>query len=113
MQAQANVDKLNRGNRPEEKAQADAAAEVQRAALEAAKNGARPQELAGAQADLAAVEADAANADATFKRMEMLVRGDTISRLQFDDAKAQAVRPDVDGRKASFVGFVAGHRLER
>ena len=48
-----------------------------------------PQELAQAQADYAAARADAVDAETTFKRMEMLVRGDTISRLQFDDARAK------------------------
>ena len=88
-QAQADLDRLHRGYRPEEKAQTSAAAAEQGAALEAAKHGPRPQELAQAQADYAAAQADAVDAEATFKRMEMLVRGDTISRLQFDDARAK------------------------
>lgn len=88
-QAQADVDRLVRGYRPEEIAQTSAAAAAQNASLEAAKNGPRPQELAQAQADYAAAQADAVDADATFKRMETLVRGDTISRLQFDDARAK------------------------
>jgi len=88
-QAQADLDRLQRGYRPEEKAQTSAAAAEQAAVLEAAKNGPRPQELAQAQADYAAARADAVDAETTFKRMEMLVRGDTISRLQFDDARAK------------------------
>jgi HlyD family secretion protein len=88
-QAQADYARLQRGYRPEEKAQTAATAAEQGAALEAAKNGPRPQELAQAKADYDAALADAADAEATFKRMEMLVRGDTISRMQFDDAKAK------------------------
>jgi len=88
-QAQADYARLQRGYRPEEKAQTAAVAAEQGAALEAAKNGPRPQELAQAQADYEAAQADAVDAETTFKRMEMLVRGDTISRLQFDDAKAK------------------------
>ena len=88
-QAQADLSKLERGYRPEEIAQAQAAAGVQGALLEAAKKGPRVQELEQAQADYAAAQADAVNAEATFGRMQMLVRGDTISRLQFDDAKAK------------------------
>ncbi len=88
-QAQADFDRLQRGYRPEEKAQTAATAAEQGAALEAAKNGPRPQELAQAKADYEAAQADAIDAESTFKRMEMLVRGDTISRMQFDDAKAK------------------------
>jgi HlyD family secretion protein len=88
-QAQADYARLQRGYRPEEKAQTMAAAAEQGAALEAAKNGPRPQELAQAKADYEGAQADAVDAEATFKRMEMLVRGDTISRLQFDDARAK------------------------
>ena len=88
-QAQADYARLQRGYRPEEKAQTAAAAAAEGAALEAAKNGPRPQELAQAKADYEAAQADAVDAEATFKRMEMLVRGDTISRLQFDDARAK------------------------
>ncbi len=88
-QAQAELSRLERGYRPEEIAQTQAVAAEQGALLEAAKNGPRVQELEQAQADYAAAQADAANAAATFTRMEMLVRGDTISRLQFDDAKAK------------------------
>lgn len=89
VQAQSDLSKLERGYRPEEIAQAQAAAAEQGALLEAAKKGPRVQEVEQAQADYAAAKADAVNAAATFGRMEMLVRGDTISRLQFDDAKAK------------------------
>lgn len=88
-QAQADYARLQRGYRPEEKAQTTATAAEQGAALEAAKNGPRPQELAQAKADYEAAQADAVDAAKTFERMETLVRGDTISRLQFDDAKAK------------------------
>ena len=88
-QAQADLERLESGYRPEEKEQTLAAAAQQRAALDEAKNGPRPQELAQAQADYDAAKANAADAAATFERMATLVRGDTISRMQFDDAKAK------------------------
>ena len=88
-QAQADLNRLERGYRPEEVAQAQAAAREQSALLEAAKNGPRVQELEQAQADYAAAKADAGNAQVTFERMQMLVRGETISRQQYDDAKAK------------------------
>jgi HlyD family secretion protein len=87
-QAQADLHRLQRGNRPEEIARAEATAQEQHAMLDAARNGPRSQELQQAEADYAAASADAANAQANYKRMEMLVRSDTISRQEFDNAKA-------------------------
>lgn len=87
-QAQADLNRLQRGYRPEEIAQAEATAQEQRAMLDAAKNGPRTQELQQAKADYAAASADATNAQTNYKRMEMLVRADTISRQEFDNAKA-------------------------
>ena len=87
-QAQADYHRLQRANRPEEIAQAQANAQMQRAMLDAAQNGPRSQELKQAEADYAAAKADAANAQTNFQRMDMLLRGDTVSRQQFDDAKA-------------------------
>jgi multidrug resistance efflux pump len=87
-QAKADYHRLQRGNRPEEIAQARATAQEQRAMLTAAENGPRSQELQQAQADYAAANADAVNAQTNYQRMEMLVRDDTVSRQQYDNAKA-------------------------
>jgi HlyD family secretion protein len=87
-QSQADYHRLQRGYRPEEIAQAQATAQEQRAMLDAAQNGPRSQELQQAEADYAAAKADAMNAQTNFLRMEMLVRGDTVSRQQYDNAKA-------------------------
>jgi multidrug resistance efflux pump len=88
-QARADLSKLERGYRPEEIAQAEATAREQRAMYEAAKSGPRVQELHQAQADYDAAAADAANAEATYRRMQMLIRGETISKQQYDDALAK------------------------
>ena len=56
--------------------------------LDAAESGPRSQELRQAEADYAAAKADAANAQINFQRMDTLVRGDTVSRQQYDNAKA-------------------------
>src|SRR5207302_298892 len=40
------------------------------------------------QADYAAANTDAINAQTNFQRMEMLVHNDTVSRQQYDNAKA-------------------------
>jgi len=86
-QAQAYLERMLRGNRPEEIAEAEATASAQKASFEAAKNGPRKQELDQAQADFGAAQADAVNAEVFFRRMEKLVATDTISRQQFDDAR--------------------------
>lgn len=86
-QAHADLDRMVRGNRPEEIAEAEATAAAQKAAMEAAINGPRPQEIAQAQADLSAAQADAANAEIYYQRMQKLAASDTISRQQFDDAR--------------------------
>ena len=87
-QAQADFHRLQRGNRPEEIVQAQANAQMQRAMLNAAESGPRSQELKQAEADYAAAKADSANAQINFQRMDTLVRGDTVSRQQYDNAKA-------------------------
>jgi HlyD family secretion protein len=86
-QAQASLDRMQRGNRPEEVEQAEATAHAMQAAYESARNGPRRQEIDRAQADYAAARADAANAEAFYSRMEKLAATDTISRQQFDDAR--------------------------
>jgi len=86
-QAQAEVDKMMRGNRPEEIAQAEATAQAQAAVFEEARNGPRKQEIQQAQADYKAALADATNAQVFYGRMEKLIAADTISRQQFDDAR--------------------------
>ncbi len=88
-QAQADMDRMTRGYRPEEIAQAEATAREQRALFDAAREGPRRQEIEQAQADYAAAKADEANAEVSFQRMQTLVRGDTVSKQQYDDAKSR------------------------
>ncbi len=113
-QAEADLAKMEHGNRPEEIAQAQATARAQQAAYEAAINGPRTQELAQAQADYDAAQADAVNAEATFKRMAMLVRGETISRQQYDDslAKRDATAQKAESARQRLKLLQAGTRKE-
>ena len=92
VEARANLDRMVRGNRPEEIAEATAQAAAARAALDEARNGPRPQELDQAKADYAAAQADAVNAESFYGRMEKLIQTDTISRQQFDDARERRRR---------------------
>ena len=89
IQAQADLDRMLRGNRPEEIAEAESNASAQKAALEEADHGPRPQEIAQAQADLAAAQANAVDAESYYQRMAKLAASDTISRQQYDDARAK------------------------
>jgi multidrug resistance efflux pump len=113
-QTQADLDKMQRGNRPEEIAQAEATAHAQQAALEAARNGPRRQEIDQAQADYAAAVADAANADIFSKRMEKLIATDTISRQQFDDSrdKRDAAAQRAESERQHLALLQAGTRVE-
>lgn len=113
-QAQADLDKMLRGNRPEEIVQAEATARAQQAAFEAARNGPRRQEIDQARADYAAAQADAANAEVFYQRMQKLVATDTISRQQFDDArdKRDAAAQRAESARQRFALLQAGTRPE-
>lgn len=114
MQAQANLERMLRGNRPEEIEQAEAAANGAKAALEEAKNGPRKQEIAQAAADSEATDADAANAQTTFLRMQKLVETDTISRQEFDNArdKRDASAQKAESARQRLLLMRAGTRRE-
>lgn len=113
-QAQADMDRMLRGNRPEEIEQAEASAKVQAAALEAARNGPRKEDLAQGRADYEAAKADAVNSESYFHRMEKLVEADTISRQQFDDvrAKRDAARERAESARQHLAELEAGTRTE-
>ncbi|HEY2468447.1 MAG TPA: efflux RND transporter periplasmic adaptor subunit [Terracidiphilus sp.] len=113
-QAQADFDKMLRGNRPEEIAQAEATARAQKATFEAARNGPRLQEIDQAQADYKAASADATNAEVFYQRMQKLIAADTISRQQFDDArdKRDAAAQRAESARQRFALLQAGTRPE-
>jgi HlyD family secretion protein len=113
-QAQANAQKMMRGNRPEEIAQAEATGRAQWAAFEEARNGPRRQEIDQAQADYRAALADATNSRVFYERMEKLVAADTISRQQFDDArdKRDATAQRAESARQRLALLEAGTRPE-
>jgi len=113
-QAQADLERMLRGNRPEEIEQAEATAKAMQAAYESARNGPRRQEIEQAQADFAAATADAANAETFYQRMEKLAATDTISRQQFDDArdKRDAGAQREESAKQRLALLQAGTRVE-
>ncbi|HUM05107.1 MAG TPA: efflux RND transporter periplasmic adaptor subunit [Terriglobales bacterium] len=77
--ARANVTKMERGSRPEEIAEANAAS-----------NGYREAELAQARADLERARADEANADRELKRTEALTGAGAMSQQSLDNARDRA-----------------------
>ncbi|HEX7727840.1 MAG TPA: efflux RND transporter periplasmic adaptor subunit [Terracidiphilus sp.] len=113
-EAQASLDRLVRGNRPEEIAEAEATAAAQKAAMEAAIHGPRPQELAQAQADYSATQADSANARSNYDRMAQLAAKDIISRQQFDDARDRrdAAAQKAESTRQRLALLQAGTRVE-
>jgi multidrug resistance efflux pump len=113
-QAQADLDRMERGNRPEEIQQAEATARAMQAAYESARNGPRRQEIDEAQADFRAATADAVNAEAFYMRMEKLAATDTISRQLFDDArdKRDASAQRAESARQRLAVLLAGTRPE-
>jgi HlyD family secretion protein len=113
-QQRANLEKLERGNRPEEIQQAEANASALRASLDAARNGPRSQDLAQAHADYDAAQADAVNAQADFERMQKLVGTDTISRMEFDSyrGKRDSTAKKAESARERFAELQAGTRHE-
>jgi HlyD family secretion protein len=113
-QAQADLAKMERGNRPEEVEQAEATAKAQQAALESAKNGPRKQEIDQAKADYAATASDAANAELFYQRMAKLAATDTISKQQFDDARTRrdAAKDRAESARQRLALLEAGTRVE-
>lgn len=90
--AEANLQKLQNGFRPEEIAEAKAQAEAAWMTWEAARKGPRPQEIDAARADLEAANADYQMAKANFARIEQLAKDGISSRQDFDNAKANLDR---------------------
>ena len=113
-QAQADLEKMLGGNRPEEIAQAEASARAQQAVFEEARNGPRPEEVDQAKADYKAAAAEATNADLFYRRMEKLIAEDTISRQQFDDSrdKREAAAQRAESARQRLALLQAGTRPE-
>ncbi len=87
-QARANLDKLQRGYRPEEIAQARAAANEATALLDERRNGYLKEQIAQACGDYERAQADAANLEKTWRRVSDLANQDVFSKQQRDDAES-------------------------
>ncbi len=87
-QSRANAEKARRGYRPEEIAQARAAAEQAQADYDMRKNGYRKEDIAAAQADLDRAAADETRTRLDFERYDALAKKDLVSKQQRDTAEA-------------------------
>jgi HlyD family secretion protein len=88
-QAEANLDKLKKGARPEEIEQAKARAQTATAALAESKAGARSEQIAAANARLIAAQVAADKARIDLDRAHKLLAASAISQAEVDTAEAQ------------------------
>jgi HlyD family secretion protein len=113
-QAQANLEKLEKGSRPEEIEQARAKAQTAVAAFEEAKHGARSEEIQGANARLIALQVAVDKARLDADRSHRLIQSGAISQAEVDNADA-ALRGAIaqrDNAKQSLDELANGERKE-
>ena len=87
-QSRAAAEKAKRGFRPEEIAEARAAAAQAKADYEMRLNGYRKEDIEAAQSDVERAAADEVRARLDFQRYEALAQKDLVSRQQRDTAEA-------------------------
>jgi multidrug resistance efflux pump len=103
-QAQANLDKLEKGARPEEIDQARARALGANAALQETRSGARQEQIAAARARLAAAQVAVDKAQLDSDRVKKLLATASVSQAEADNADA-ALRAASAQRDAAKVGL--------
>ena len=74
-QARANLEKMQRGSRPEDIAEARAAAAQARADYELRRNGSRKEDIEAARAEVDRTRVDAGHAERNFRRVADITRG--------------------------------------
>jgi HlyD family secretion protein len=87
-QTRAAAEKAQRGYRPEEIAEARAAAAQAKAEYDQRKNGYRQEDIAAAKADLDRASADEVRSQLDYQRYEALSQKDLVSKQQRDTAEA-------------------------
>src|ERR1700721_995319 len=87
-QSRAAAEKAQRGYRPEEIAEARAAAAQAKADYEMRLNGYRKEDIAAAQSDVERATADEVRSRLDFQRYEALAQKDLVSKQQRDTAEA-------------------------
>lgn len=114
-EAEANLLKLRNGFRVEEIAAAEALAQKEAAVLKELRNGPRSQEIEQARADLAAIKAELANSEITFKRFEQVYLDGVVSKQVRDDAEAAVIlnKAKVEAAQQKLSLLEAGTREEQ
>ena len=113
-QAQANLEKLESGSRPEEIEQAKAKAQTAVAAFEEAKHGARSEQIQGANARLIALQVAVDKAKLDADRAHRLIQSGAISQAEVDnnDSALRGAIAQRDNAKQSLDELVNGERKE-
>jgi HlyD family secretion protein len=113
-QAQANLEKLEKGSRPEEIEEARAKAQTAVAAFEEAKHGARSEEIQGANARLIALQVAVDKAKLDADRAHRLIASGAISQAEADNADTalQGATAQRDNAKQSLDELENGERKE-
>jgi HlyD family secretion protein len=113
-QAQATLEKLEKGSRPEEIEEARAKAQTATAAFEEAKKGARSEEIQGARARLVALQVAVDKAQLDTDRAHRLIATGAISQAEVDndDAALRGAVAQRDNAKQALDELENGERKE-
>jgi membrane fusion protein YbhG len=113
-QSRAAAQKAERGYRPEEIAEARAAAAAAKAEYEQRMNGYRHEDIAAAQADLDRATADENRARLDHERYDALAKKDLVSKQQRDTAEAawRMASATVQNTQHKLVELQRGYRPE-
>jgi multidrug resistance efflux pump len=87
-ESQANLEKLERGARPEEIEEAQARATTAAAALEEARHGSRSEEVLGSRARLVAMQVSVDKAQVDAERAHRLLSSGSISQAEAENAES-------------------------
>jgi len=114
-QAQANLDKLEKGARPEEIDQARARAQGANAALQETRSGPRQEEIDAAKARLAAAQVAVDKAKLDNDRVKTLIATQSISQAEADNADAalRGASAQRDAAKVTLEQLENGARREQ
>lgn len=113
-QAQASLDKLEAGARPEEIAQAQARAAQATAVLQETRRGSRVEEIAGAEARLASAQALVDKAALDADRAHRLLASQAIAQAEVDatDTALRTAKAQRDAQQKILEQLRAGTRVE-
>jgi HlyD family secretion protein len=113
-QAQALLDKLQKGARPEEIEQANARAAQASAALAETRKGSRAEEIAAAEARVAQQQAVVDKAKLDYERAKKLLAAEAIAKAEADAAETsyRTARAQLDAQQKVLEQVRAGSRVE-